>query len=106
MSLFFLFFFLRIRRPPRSTRTYTLVPFTPLFRSNRFASVSFFPSGRVSIASAPVFFTTTRPAPPIEPGRRLRRYPPEYPGRPVAAVHRRRARPTTALGRRGRRYQP
>src|SRR3546814_3211704 len=27
------FFFLRIRRPPRSTRTYTLFPYTPLFRS-------------------------------------------------------------------------
>src|SRR3546814_6114054 len=27
------FFFLRIRRPPRSTRTDTLVPYTTLFRS-------------------------------------------------------------------------
>src|SRR3546814_13073961 len=26
-------FFLRIRRPPRSTRTYTLFPYTTLFRS-------------------------------------------------------------------------
>src|SRR3546814_14553871 len=40
MSLFiflhiicFLFFFLRIRRPPRSTRTDTLFPYTTLFRS-------------------------------------------------------------------------
>src|SRR3546814_11242202 len=32
--LFFLFFFLRIRRPPRSTRTYTLFPYTTLFRSH------------------------------------------------------------------------
>src|SRR3546814_15280945 len=32
------FFFLIIRRPPRSTRTYTLFPYTTLFRSN---SVSF-----------------------------------------------------------------
>src|SRR3546814_20510440 len=27
-------FFLRIRRPPRSTRTYTLFPYTTRFRSN------------------------------------------------------------------------
>src|SRR3546814_11101918 len=31
---FFFFFFLMIRRPPRSTRTYTLFPYTTLFRSN------------------------------------------------------------------------
>src|SRR3546814_16553030 len=31
--LLFLFFFLRIRRPPRSTRTDTLFPYTTLFRS-------------------------------------------------------------------------
>src|SRR3546814_14845723 len=30
------FFFLMIRRPPRSTRTYTLFPYTTLFRSNGF----------------------------------------------------------------------
>src|SRR3546814_17213086 len=29
----FVFFFLRIRRPPRSTRTDTLFPYTTLFRS-------------------------------------------------------------------------
>src|SRR3546814_8021108 len=36
MSLFvlFYFFFLMIRRPPRSTRTDTLFPYTTLFRSN------------------------------------------------------------------------
>src|SRR3546814_4750003 len=31
--MFFLFFFLMIRRPPRSTRTDTLFPYTTLFRS-------------------------------------------------------------------------
>src|SRR3546814_2353826 len=31
-----LFFFLMIRRPPRSTRTDTLFPYTTLFRSVRF----------------------------------------------------------------------
>src|SRR3546814_6194399 len=34
MILFFLFFFLMIRRPPRSTRTDTLFPYTTLFRSH------------------------------------------------------------------------
>src|SRR3546814_15299174 len=29
-----LFFFIMIRRPPRSTRTYTLFPYTTLFRSH------------------------------------------------------------------------
>src|SRR3546814_15973019 len=34
MSYFFLFvFFVMLRRPPRSTRTYTLFPYTTLFRS-------------------------------------------------------------------------
>src|SRR3546814_17737554 len=34
MSTFFCFFFLMIRRPPRSTRTDTLFPYTTLFRSS------------------------------------------------------------------------
>src|SRR3546814_21068612 len=33
MVISFVFFFLRIRRPPRSTRTDTLFPYTTLFRS-------------------------------------------------------------------------
>src|SRR3546814_20506458 len=32
-SIVYLFFFLMIRRPPRSTRTDTLFPYTTLFRS-------------------------------------------------------------------------
>src|SRR3546814_17764764 len=32
---FLVFFFLMIRRPPRSTRTDTLFPYTTLFRSHR-----------------------------------------------------------------------
>src|SRR3546814_14476058 len=35
--LSFSFFFLMIRRPPRSTRTDTLFPYTTLFRSLRFS---------------------------------------------------------------------
>src|SRR3546814_14538619 len=33
VTFFVLLFFLMIRRPPRSTRTYTLFPYTTLFRS-------------------------------------------------------------------------
>src|SRR3546814_13971110 len=33
LDMFILFFFLMIRRPPRSTRTDTLFPYTTLFRS-------------------------------------------------------------------------
>src|SRR3546814_15587573 len=33
-SIVFIFFFLMIRRPPRSTRTDTLFPYTTLFRSD------------------------------------------------------------------------
>src|SRR3546814_17414881 len=35
ISLFVFVFFLMIRRPPRSTRTDTLFPYTTLFRSDR-----------------------------------------------------------------------
>src|SRR3546814_17682368 len=35
LYLFLSFFFLMIRRPPRSTRTDTLFPYTTLFRSDR-----------------------------------------------------------------------
>src|SRR3546814_20106068 len=36
-----LLFFLWIRRPPRSTRTYPLFPYTTRFRSFRLSSVAF-----------------------------------------------------------------
>src|SRR3546814_16140546 len=39
VSLFLCIFFLMIRRPPRSTRTDTLFPFTTLFRSSFFPTV-------------------------------------------------------------------
>src|SRR3546814_4331527 len=38
MSLFFGFFFLIVRRPPRSTRTDTLFPYTTLFRSTAWST--------------------------------------------------------------------
>src|SRR3546814_17292106 len=37
--MFFFIFFLMILRPPRSTRTDTLFPYTTLFRSDRFLAV-------------------------------------------------------------------
>src|SRR3546814_9841513 len=40
--LIFCFFFLMIRRPPRSTRTYTLFPYTTLFRSPKEGFPRFF----------------------------------------------------------------
>src|SRR3546814_19680777 len=39
-GIFLLFFFLMIRRPPRSTRTDTLVPYTTLFRSRKIGLTS------------------------------------------------------------------
>src|SRR3546814_15373462 len=39
-SICFIFFFLMIRRPPRSTRTDTLFPYTTLFRSRTGTSAS------------------------------------------------------------------
>src|SRR3546814_65368 len=39
-KIFTLFFFLMIRRPPRSTRTDTLFPYTTLFRSVDWAGVA------------------------------------------------------------------
>src|SRR3546814_5772125 len=46
-----MFFFLMIRRPPRSTRTDTLFPYTTLFRSPRGGASALFPNvhgGRLS----------------------------------------------------------
>src|SRR3546814_16482414 len=45
----FLFFFLMIRRPPRSTRTDTLFPYTTLFRSDGMIVVSQNPYGQGGI---------------------------------------------------------
>src|SRR6056297_3084363 len=53
--LFFVFFFLMIRRPPRSTRTDTLFPYTTLFRSPGAATAGPRPprAGWCSIRSSP-----------------------------------------------------
>src|SRR3546814_3200481 len=51
------FFFLRLRRPPRSTRTDTLFPYTTLFRS-RIEPVA--PIGWPSAIAPPLMFTFSR----------------------------------------------
>src|SRR3546814_2658440 len=60
------FFFLMIRRPPRSTRTDTLFPYTTLFRSSRPATQGF------ALARQPCYrlrtmASTTDDLPPSEP---------------------------------------
>src|SRR3546814_6313526 len=50
VSIFFImsfFFFLMVRRPPRSTRTDTLFPYTTLFRSVKYPDG--FPAGRIKL---------------------------------------------------------
>src|SRR3546814_3184053 len=55
----FLFFFLMIRRPPRSTRTDTLFPYTTLFRSRAIP-----PSCRIAPARPRTRPSPTSPSPP------------------------------------------
>src|SRR3546814_10356932 len=49
------FFFLMIRRPPSSTRTDTLFPYTTLFRSRLMAD-----NGQIELGWAPITFVDTR----------------------------------------------
>src|SRR3546814_8916389 len=54
----FLFFFLMIRRPPRSTRTDTLFPYTTLFRSKSTIApkieITVLNSGKISNENTPI----------------------------------------------------
>src|SRR3546814_10633780 len=64
----FMFFFLMIRRPPRSTRTDTLFPYTTLFRSLPMKTlatflVCAFALGDASAASAQAHPDTAAPKP-------------------------------------------
>src|SRR3546814_20192723 len=62
-----IFFFLMIRRPPRSTRTDTLFPYTTLFRSpRRIRDQSDSTGKRISAAAAPGV------RPPAVPGAAMR----------------------------------
>src|SRR3546814_1993175 len=51
--MFIFFFFLRIRRPPRSTRTYTLFPYTTLFRSHHLGQLPAYAGHLPSAVGAP-----------------------------------------------------
>src|SRR3546814_19152541 len=77
--LFFIFFFLMIRRPPRSTRTDTLFPYTTLFRSRHAAPRQSASAHRLMVlptrASGPTippsFSAPTQPKAPLISCRRL-----------------------------------
>src|SRR3546814_3448498 len=62
-----------IRRPPRSTRTDTLFPYTTLFRSDRLSTENQSGSARraTRYAGAPPWQSATRPAPDWTHGRRM-----------------------------------
>src|SRR3546814_16940487 len=64
-------FFLRIRRPPRSTRTDTLFPYTTLFRSDVFLGLSaagaLKPEMVKDMAPAPIIFAMANHDPEISP---------------------------------------
>src|SRR3546814_13219226 len=57
-------FFLMIRRPPRSTRTDTLFPYPPLFRSPSWGDVE----GSVTYSCNDRQYTSTNTVPQAEPG--------------------------------------
>src|SRR3546814_5673048 len=54
--LFCFFFFLMIRRPPRSTRTDTLFPYTTLFRSSRMPRKSMLVKSHAEVRSLTALF--------------------------------------------------
>src|SRR3546814_13303387 len=58
LAIFLFFFFLMIRRPPRSTRTDTLFPYTTLFRSER--GYSMVPATALSLTASSRARTSTR----------------------------------------------
>src|SRR3546814_16522362 len=59
------FFFLMIRRPPRSTRTDTLFPYTTLFRSGSYELHSLATDGRIRGDATP-YLTAAGERPPSE----------------------------------------
>src|SRR3546814_19936887 len=77
MCFYLCFFFLKIRRPPRSTRTDTLFPYTTLFRSLEETEQEVFqpvPYGRKIIAVPGALRKIDRPCPcyriaPCMPGQ-------------------------------------
>src|SRR3546814_14418535 len=77
MYVYFIFF-LMIRRPPRSTRTDTLFPYTTLFRSVEVIGVTRIPESPVALerltAQAPAS-TQPSPRPPLTPALLTARLP-------------------------------
>src|SRR3546814_1203457 len=100
-----MFFFLMIRRPPRSTRTDTLFPYTTLFRSvdpldtRRSLARAFHARRRIGVIHDPCLATVGRGEEAVMPGRveavrhRFRQH------RPVDLPPRRRIQRITAGGR-------
>src|SRR3546814_12909039 len=70
-----LFFFLMIRRPPTSTRTDTLFPYTTLFRSGRARRARQAQAARCR-PSARCGAATGSAPPPLRPRHRRARHPP------------------------------
>src|SRR3546814_18914567 len=68
--ILFYFFFLMIRRPPRSTRTDTLFPYTTLFRSGRRAERGGAAERPVRVRGVPAGEVRCAPSAPGSPGRR------------------------------------
>src|SRR3546814_1490896 len=60
--MFLLFFFLMIRRPPRSTRTDTLFPYTTLFRSLALLAALAWPAAHARDATPQPAPAATQPA--------------------------------------------
>src|SRR3546814_6368465 len=60
------FFFLMIRRPPRSTRTDTLFPYTTLFRSLAAAAARHSRNGQIPLTSSATLRSMVVFAPPAE----------------------------------------
>src|SRR3546814_17428865 len=56
-----------IRRPPRSTRTDTLFPYTTLFRSNEQDWFPVFTVERITMRRKPIYHSTYTGKPPDEP---------------------------------------
>src|SRR3546814_12486158 len=112
MSLSVVFFLLRIRRPPRSTRTDTLFPYTTLFRSATLRGLTVVAgvSGQRPVFSSEGSSTSPPPsipgfpAPPLDIPwipRRPRPYP-RHPLDPSAPLGSRKAGPTGDTRRIGR----
>src|SRR3546814_5737461 len=95
----YLLFFLMIRRPPRSTRTDTLFPYTTLFRSRRRRARAPHPAA-VRLAAAAVLQPQAGAGSPAHPAAPRRRHPGVRSARPADAGQRRQGPPEGAAAAR------